>query len=200
MIQWFLSRSQRHQSYIHMVSYFNHFHLQEGVTFCINELHVSFAEMMFWKKSLDVNCFSDYQDGLQTDESRHQVKRKVHMCWYIRGRKNTVEVCSCGEHSIWKHSQVIIMQQSISTVFIWLDILTITEIKHQSNRYIILQLIQIYNITAYTITDTVNIQQQSVSDTHCPQSVLYRGTGIKDRIVHAITVNKEWWVNNQAAI
>lgn len=121
-------------------------------------------------------------------------------CWYIRGRKNTVEVCSCGEHSIWKHSQVIIMQHSISTVFIWLDILTITEIKHQSNRYIILQLIQIYNITAYTITDTVNIQQRSVSDTHCPQSVLYRGTGIKDRIVHAITVNKEWWVNNQAAI
>lgn len=109
------------------------------------------------KKSWDVNCFSDYQDGLQTDESRHQVKGKVHMCWYIRGRKNTVEVCSCGEHSIWKHSQVIIMQQSISTVFIWLDILTITEIKHQSNRYIILQLIQIYNITAYTITDTVNI-------------------------------------------
>lgn len=97
-------------------------------------------------------------------------------------------------------TQVIIMQHSISTVFIWLDILTITEIKHQSNRYIILQLIQIYNITAYTITDTVNIQQQSVSDTHCPQSVLYRGTGIKDRIVHAITVNKEWWVNNQAAI
>lgn len=38
-----------------------------------------------------------------------------------------------------------------------IDILTITEIKHQSNRYIILQLIQIYNITAYTITDTVNI-------------------------------------------
>lgn len=157
LIQWFLSRSQRHQSYFHLVSYFNHFHLQEGVTFCIKELHVSFAEMMYRKKSWDVNCFSDYQDGLQTDESRHQVKRKVHMCWYIRGRKNTVEVCSCGEHSIWKHSQVIIMQQSISTVFIWLDILTITEIKHQSNRYIILQLIQIYNITAYTITDTVNI-------------------------------------------
>lgn len=55
------------------------------------------------------------------------------------------------------HKLIIIMQQSISTVFIWLDILTITEIKQQSNRYIILQLIQIYNITAYTITDTVNI-------------------------------------------
>lgn len=50
LIQWFLSRSQRHQSYFHLVSYFNHFHLQEGVTFCINELHVSFAEMMYRKK------------------------------------------------------------------------------------------------------------------------------------------------------
>lgn len=99
--------SQRHQSYFHLVSYFNHFHLQEGVTFCINELHVSFAEMMYRKKSWDVNCFSDYQDGLQTDESRHQVKGKVHMCWYIRGRKNTVEVCSCGEHSIWKHKLLL---------------------------------------------------------------------------------------------
>lgn len=59
------------------------------------------------KKSWDVNCFSDYQDGLQTDESRHQVKGKVHMCWYIRGRKNTVEVCSCGEHSIWKHKLLL---------------------------------------------------------------------------------------------
>lgn len=37
LIQWFQSRSQRHQSYFHLVSYFNHFHLQEGVTFCINE-------------------------------------------------------------------------------------------------------------------------------------------------------------------
>lgn len=152
LIQWFLSRSQRHQSYFHLVSYFNHFQL-----FVLTNFMFLLQRWCFEKKSLDVNCFSDYQDGLQTDESRHQVKRKVHMCWYIRGRKNTVEVCSCGEHSIWKHSQVIIMQQSISTVFIWLDILTITEIKHQSNRYIILQLIQIYNITAYTITDTVNI-------------------------------------------
>lgn len=50
LIQWFLSRSQRHQSYFHLVSYFNHFHLQEGVTFCINELHVSCAEMMYRKK------------------------------------------------------------------------------------------------------------------------------------------------------
>lgn len=52
------------------------------MTFCINELHVSFAEMMYRKKSRDVNCFSDYQDGLQTDESRHQVKRKVHVLIY----------------------------------------------------------------------------------------------------------------------
>lgn len=27
LIQWFLSRSQRHQSYFHLVSYFNHFQL-----------------------------------------------------------------------------------------------------------------------------------------------------------------------------
>lgn len=155
LIQWFLSRSQRHQSYFHLLSFFNHFHLQEGVTFCINELHVSFAEMMYRKKSWDVNCFSDYQDGLQTDESRHQVKRKVHVLIY-KGE----EKYSRGVFMWWTFNmktQVIIMQQSISTVFIWLDILTITEIKHQSNRYIILQLIQIYNITAYTITDTVNI-------------------------------------------
>lgn len=127
-------------------------------------------------------------------------KESSHVLIYKGEEKYSRGVFMYGEHSISKHSQVIIMQHSISTVFIWLDILTITEIKHQSNRYIILQLIQIYNITAYTITDTVNIQQQSVSDTHCPQSVLYRGAGIKDRIVHAITVNKEWWVNNQAAI
>lgn len=156
LIQWFLSRSQRRQSYFHLVSYFNHFHLQEGVTFCINELHVSCAEMMYRKKvgMWIVSVIIKMVYKRMNPDTRWKEK---FTCWYIRGRKNTVEVCSCGEHSIWKHSQVIIMQHSISTVFIWLDILTITEIKHQSNRYIILQLIQIYNITAYTITDTVNI-------------------------------------------
>lgn len=143
LIQWFLSRSQRYQSYIHMVSYFNHFHLQEGVTFCINELHFSFAEMMYRKKSWDVNCFSDYQDGLQTDESRHQVKRKVHMCWYIRGRKNTVEVCSCGEHSIWKHSQVNYYYATEYFYCIYL----IRYFDYHRNKA---SIEQIYNITAYT--------------------------------------------------
>lgn len=75
-------------------------------------------------------------------------KKSSHVLIYKGEEKYSRGVFMYGEHSIWKHSQVIIMQQSISTVFIWLDILTITEIKQQSNRYIILQLIQIYNITA----------------------------------------------------
>lgn len=70
------------------------------MTFCINELHVSFAEMMYRKKSWDVNCFSDYQDGLQTDESRHQVKRKVHVLIYKGEEKYSRGVFIYGEHSI----------------------------------------------------------------------------------------------------
>lgn len=151
LIQWFLSRSQRHQLYFHLVSYFNHFQLFVLTNFMFLLQRWCF-EKKVWMWIVSVIIKMVYKR--MNPDTRWKEK---FTCWYIRGRKNTVEVCSFCEHSIWKHSQVIIMQQSISTVFIWLDILTITEIKHQSNRYIILQLIQIYNITAYTITDTVNI-------------------------------------------
>lgn len=141
LIQWFLSRSQRHQSYFHLVSYFNHFHLQEGVTFCINELHVSFAEMMYRKKSWDVNCFSDYQDGLQTDESRHQVKRKVHVLIY-KGE----EKYSRGGFILWTFNMKTLTSYYYATEYFYC-IYLIRYFDYHRNKA---SIEQIYNITAYT--------------------------------------------------
>lgn len=157
LIQWFLRRSQRHQSYFHLVSYFNHFHLQEVVTFRINEF-MFLLERWWIEKKVGMKLFQWLSrwftnEWIQTPGE----KKSSHVLIYKGEEKYSRCVFIYGEHSILKHSQVIIMQQSISTVFIWLDILTITDIKQQSNRYIIFQLIQIYSNTAYTITDTVNI-------------------------------------------
>lgn len=142
LIQWFLSRSQRHQSYFHLVSYFNHFHLQEGVTFCINELHVSCAEMMYRKKvgMWIVSVIIKMVYKRMNPDTRWKEK---FTCWYIRGRKNTVDVCSCGEHSIWKHSQVNYYYATEYFYCIYL----IRYFDYHRNKA---SIEQIYNITAYT--------------------------------------------------
>lgn len=106
---------------------------------------------MLYTKKLGWNCSSDYWESLQTNEARHQVNRKVHMSWYIRGRENAIQVCSYGEHSIIKHSKDIIMQQSIF-YYIYL----IRYFDYHRNKATIEQ-IPLYNITAYTVHDTVNI-------------------------------------------
>lgn len=139
LIQWYLRRFQRHQSYFHLLSFYL-------TIFTFKRCDFSFLTNLI---KLGWNCSSDYWESLQTNEARHQVNRKVHMSWYIRGRENAIQVCSYGEHSIIKHSKDIIMQQSIF-YYIYL----IRYFDYHRNKATIEQ---IYNITAYTVHDTVNI-------------------------------------------
>lgn len=142
LIQWFLRRSQRHQSYFHLVSYFNHFHLQEGVTFCINELHVSFADMMYRKKKLGCELFQWLSRWFTNGWIQTPGERKSSHVLIYKGE----EKYSRGVFMWWTFNMKTLTSYYYATEYFYC-IYLIRYFDYHRNKA---SIEQIYNITAYT--------------------------------------------------